>query len=267
NFTDISKQIDCLELRKRNFELLQNIDSAYSVAIRLMNFKETLKKQNDKKLEKEILARFSVESSERELKLIQQENELLELKSNKEKQQKYFGFGLFGLALISLILIISRHRKYKKQKEESTRLKLESAQATIDHSKEILQNQSKLILDKNRAINELRDNIESYFGKEALNDEKMQHFLESKILTKEDWDNFKSSFSVVYPEFISQAKAKFDKLTESELRLLCLSKLGLDKTEIAKMLGVLPKSVQRTIYRFTTKFNIPAESDLQKIVF
>ena len=106
NFTDISKDIDCLELKRNNFELSNNIDSAYSMANRISILKEKRKEQNDKELEKEILAKFSVESSERELKISKQQNDLLELKSKKEQQLKYFGFGLFGLSIISLFLII-----------------------------------------------------------------------------------------------------------------------------------------------------------------
>ncbi len=70
------------------------------------------------------------------------------------------------------------------------------------HSKGLLQNQSELILEKNRVISSLKESIEAYFGKGALESEEVKYVLEDKILTKADWEKFKINFSFVYPDFI-----------------------------------------------------------------
>lgn len=237
------------ELLSKAYKNLNNIDSAYTYLSMFKTTKDSVDERTNKEIESTIRNEFAVELNEKD-------KEIALAEANKERLLKYFGFGLFGLSVLSLFLIISKHRKYKKEKEASTKLKIEAAEKSIQHSKEILQNQSYLILEKNRIINELKDNIQSYFGKDFTTSEHFDNLLEQKILTSEDWENFKKSFSVLYPSFIKKTHDQFPKLTETELRILCLKKLGLTRAEMAEMVGVLPESIKKAINRFKNKHSI-----------
>ncbi len=85
----------------------------------------------------------------------------------------------------------------------------------------------------------------------------IQNLSTSKILTKEDWYDFKEKFSNVYPLFFWNIKEKGFQLTKSEQRLVALEKLGMDSTEIAKMLGISSGSVIVSRYRLRKKMNAP----------
>ena len=72
-------------------------------------------------------------------------------------------------------------------------------------------------------------------------------------MTEEHWRDFRQKFERVYPNFFSDLQAKVPDATESEKRLVALTKLDLTGNEIAAMLGVSPDSIIKTRYRFNKK--------------
>jgi tetratricopeptide (TPR) repeat protein len=249
-----------------NFEKLGDYKLAYQALENYLIYSDSLSAKSNKELEQTILAQYSVEMAENEVIITEKEKQLSDLNGEKQRRMKLFGFLLLGISLISIFIIVSRHKKFLAQRDKARKVEQESAQAIIDKSRNVLESQSDLILNKNRLIDELKSNLSSLFNDASLDVTKMHSYLDTKILTKDDWSKFKSSFTVVYPNFIKQASDLFPNLTASELRLLCLSKLGMSKQETADMLGVLPDSVKRTTNRFIQKFNIDSSLSLQEVV-
>jgi DNA-binding CsgD family transcriptional regulator len=105
------------------------------------------------------------------------------------------------------------------------------------------------------------NSLKSLYGeKEELVE--LQELADSKILTNEDWDNFKLKFKNVYAHFFINFKNKGFKFSDSEERLVALEKLSLKTNEIANMLGISPDSVHTARYRLRKKLNIPKNIDL-----
>lgn len=75
----------------------------------------------------------------------------------------------------------------------------------------------------------------------------------SRLLTTEDWTNFKLKFDTLYPDFTKNIRVKYPKITKAELRLLTLEKLDLDTEEIAKIQGVNKNTIHQTRRRFRKK--------------
>ncbi|WP_075343865.1 helix-turn-helix transcriptional regulator [Tenacibaculum agarivorans] len=86
---------------------------------------------------------------------------------------------------------------------------------------------------------------------------KLHDKIAEKILTQDDWYNFKETFNQVYPLFFKKIKEKNIHLTKSEERLVALEKLGLDNTQIAKVLGISVDSVFVNRYRLRKKIKAP----------
>jgi DNA-binding CsgD family transcriptional regulator len=63
-------------------------------------------------------------------------------------------------------------------------------------------------------------------------------------------------FTRVNPTFFIQLNDKFPNLTQAEIRILALSKLGLSVKEKANMLGISPDSVRRTQQRLNKKLGM-----------
>ncbi len=82
------------------------------------------------------------------------------------------------------------------------------------------------------------------------------------ILTEEDWLEFKRNFRKLHPGFFDSLRSQHRDLTEAEVRLLALLKLGLSVSEIARVLGILPQSVRKTRSRLMKKLSIGDHKEL-----
>lgn len=187
-------------------------------------------------------------------------------KAKRESQFKVFFLCLFGLSVFSLFFIVNRQKKLTKLKEAKREVEKEKILKQIEHSKEVLLNQSNLIKDKNRIINELKEFLNK-FSDQKISKEmgaEATTILEGKILTKEDWVNFKVYFSTLFPNYVQHVKENFEGITEAEERYLYLRRLDLDKNEIADMLGVLPRSINKTRSRLLNKFGLENDEALNK---
>ena len=87
----------------------------------------------------------------------------------------------------------------------------------------------------------------------------LQELASSKILTLDDWHDFKQKFTAVYPLFFSRLEKQGFQLTKSEKRLVALEKLGLSSNEIANLLGISFDSVNTNRYRLRKKINAPKD--------
>ncbi|MEO1032879.1 MAG: tetratricopeptide repeat protein [Bacteroidota bacterium] len=94
----------------------------------------------------------------------------------------------------------------------------------------------------------------------------LQELANSKILTSEDWRNFKHKFSLVYPDFFTNITEKGFQTTTSEERLLSLEKLELDSKEIANMLGISFESVMQSRYRLRKKWDVPKDVSILEFI-
>lgn len=247
------------QMLAQNYKSLGMYDLAIEAMEKYQVYQDSLSEEQKNLTVQETLAKYQVERAIDKEKLAKSEKAIALAEASKQKILKWFGFILLALVILSFLVIYKRSKQLRVEKERSTKLKLEAANTTIEHSMDILKSQSNMILEKNRIIKELRDNLEDFFDVDLGSKEKFMVLLERRILTKEDWINFKKSFFVIYPDFMQNAENKFPNITEAELRVLCFTKLGLQKQEMADMLGVLPKSIQRTISRFKQKFNVEVE--------
>ncbi|GAA3603650.1 hypothetical protein Q4Q39_14105 [Flavivirga amylovorans] len=87
--------------------------------------------------------------------------------------------------------------------------------------------------------------------------QRIESLINARILTQEDWKNFKKEFTKLYPLFFINLKLKNIQLTKSEERLLALEYLNLSTHEIAGKLGVSDRSVIVSRYRLRKKTKAP----------
>ncbi|QMW04211.1 transcriptional regulator [Spirosoma foliorum] len=85
------------------------------------------------------------------------------------------------------------------------------------------------------------------------------------ILTEDDWQQFKELFEDVYPNFFSVILSRYPDLTKAEIRLLVLSKLQIDTTQMSRILGISPESIHKTTYRLRKKLGISGKINLNNL--
>jgi len=89
--------------------------------------------------------------------------------------------------------------------------------------------------------------------------------LQLVLLTEEDSRHFRVLFEKIHPGFLAQLRVKFPDLTQSETRLLALTKLNLNTREMSDILNVEPNSIRRLRNRIRQKFNLPTGDNLESL--
>ena len=177
-----------------------------------------------------------------------------QLKRDAEKELKIKNsnirirnIGLFFLVLLLVIgYFIFRRFKWKVKRQEIQLVnKVEQVTGELSSKEEQLKNKIQEISEKKNAVN----------------------WIDFKINSTEQWDKFLESFQKEHPNFIFRIKSKFSSITAGEIRLLCLTRLGLEDAAIASILGVNVNSISQTRRRFMRKLNIENLIELKGVIF
>ncbi len=73
-------------------------------------------------------------------------------------------------------------------------------------------------------------------------------------MTDENWKKFKNAFQQEYPDYFQTLISDFPDITESNLRIITLMKLGLYNQEISSLLGITIDAVKKSKQRLRKKF-------------
>lgn len=169
-----------------------------------------------------------------------------ELKT-KNRNIRLRNIGLFLLLLLIFIgYVIYRKFKLKAtQKENKLVNKVEQVTDILSLKEEQLKNTIQEIKAKKNAVN----------------------WREFKINSDEQWEKFLALFQKEHPNFIYNINSKFPSITAGEIRLLSLTRLGIDDIAKASILGVNVNSVSQTRRRFMRKSKIESLQEFKELVF
>lgn len=92
--------------------------------------------------------------------------------------------------------------------------------------------------------------------------EALTQILALNLRTDTDSRHFRHIVEKIYPEFF----VRFPGLTQSEIRLLALTKLNLSTKEMAEILHIEPNSVRRLRNRIRQKYGLPAGDNFEKLL-
>jgi DNA-binding NarL/FixJ family response regulator len=70
----------------------------------------------------------------------------------------------------------------------------------------------------------------------------------------------------VHAGFLLRLKERFIQVTETDVRLLTLLKLGLNNREMSNMLGVTTEAIKKSRQRLRKKINLPEDQTLEEVV-
>lgn len=167
------------------------------------------------------------------------------------------------IVVLLLVLLTSFQtlRKIKSKRDQDKKLyevNLQNASKTLHRYVENLQDKNRIIEQFSTEIDELRHSYreQGYTMTESLVEDKQEVLSRLQcivILTENDWNEFKVLFEKVYPHFFMTLKDTHPELTQSEIRLLALTKLHLSTREISNMLGISIESVRQSRWRLKKK--------------
>lgn len=196
-------------------------------------------------------SRESFEKASVQIKLIKESNQYqLELLRSEEKRNILFRNALIIICLLAIVvgvLVVNRLKRDNRNNEEKL---LEYANILVEKNQMIEQFKNEMQQLKNQPEH-IEHEIEDIF--KALRSH--------TILSEDDWQHFKQLFERVYKNFFANINQHIPGITQSEIRLLALTKLGLSTKEMADMQGVAADSIRKARYRLRKKIEMQVKED------
>lgn len=147
---------------------------------------------------------------------------------------------------------------------------IEKNQLIQEQKQAQLSNYVRVLAQKNHLIDELSEELKSLnLQNESKNSDKIEKIsilIESRLLSDEDWREFKRIFDQVHTGFFVRLKENFPDLTPAEIRLFALIKLNLSTKEVAEILAVSPKSVNVARYRLRKSLGLEKGTDVTDFI-
>lgn len=203
----------------------------------------------------------------------QKQSQIQLLKSKKKRVEQLFLFSGVVVCVIIIGLFLVIRQVVLRRKKEKEVLTLQNLR--IEDELRNTEEQMRLVLtnlgEKNELVSQLQSEIDHFqsLSENISNDEKesMQDKLHSfKLLTEDDWDEFRRLFEKLNPGFLVKFMELSDTLSKADLRLAALIRLDLSYSQIGKILGISPESVKRTHLRLRKKLMIDQQKDLDDMI-
>lgn len=186
-------------------------------------------------------------------------------------------YGLLAMLLLGVIFwVVRTYRKQIKISEESfedTLRKIEIKKADSEQkwaeANQDLASYLVLLNERNSHIEELKEELEKHKQNhsEANNypSSRLDEILQTHLITEENWLNFKRAFIHENLDFYNELIGSYPGLTESNLRIIFLSKLTLKNQEIANILGVSYDAVKKAKQRLRSRLGLDLATFLHQV--
>ena len=238
---------------------LNNFEDAFEHQQELLSVKDSIIDKERTRSILEFEARYRINQKEKEIALLQAENE------KRAIVQATLGGGILLLLILAFLALRSQRLKIKSGKAELelSNLKHKKLEQDLEFKNKQLTTQSLNMVQKNEMMEELREkveNIKKEGGSKELNS--LAHLVDYSFSLDEDWKQFQMHFEEVHSGFYHILKERYPDLTPNEMRLSALVKLNLSIKEMAAIMGISPDSVKTARYRLRKKLELNTEENL-----
>lgn len=286
---DVNKAVECFELalekgkeNGQSGDLVTSYQNLISIYVQDKSFEKAFGLQSELMLLKDSLSDLVTRRTVQELEMRmqsgrqQQEIELLQKeRSIITNRWLTLALGLFFALILGVLFYDNQKRKYRQEKELlSAEDELQKAELRImtdlfEHNQQKLSLYTENLLRKNQLVSRLEDKLKEAVEGDGNSGEGkaiMENISSVRILTDQDWEEFKQLFEGVHRGLLDRLLLKYENLTLGEQRLFLLMKLAMSTKEIANILGVSPDSVKKGRYRLKKKLELSDEVLLQDFI-
>lgn len=253
-----SSELEIVQFQKEIAELTKDQAEEF----RLRKKIDTLKKALENLDGEEAIAKINWDTQK---EIFQAQIESEKEKSEKESVQKIAAL-VFSLFMIVLIISIVRFlkTKHKAEKSEFDKKMLSlvldkvNSENKLNASEQTIQSYRTYLSEKNQQIKTLEIEIEKIKNTSSSDYETrksdLQRLLDSHLMTQENWEKFRLAYIQEYAEDYRQIQEHFPDLTDSNLRIIILSRLGMSNSEMSGILGVTVEAVKKARQRLRKKY-------------
>lgn len=194
------------------------------------------------------------------------------IKKKQAEKRLWLMLSLFILVLFFFIYNALRYRARKRIREyEYQLLNLKYTKAELDReltsSKSQIEEYMVYLRRNNDQINLLSAMLNERGNTVGKDRDELKALLQSHLITDEKWHEFKLLIVKEFPNLLQDIQMKFPDLTESNLRVIVLIKLGLNNKEVANVLGVTPDAIKKSMQRLKKKLGGQAGALMEYISY
>jgi hypothetical protein len=179
-----------------------------------------------------------------------------------EKQRLYMA--LFGVLLVILtglivtIVIVSRRRAAHLVEAAETQMQIERLHAEVEIRRASM---GRLLMQRIQLSKSMQESMKRH--KEDKVPAWVQEFVETNlIMTDEQWASFRDEFNANYSNFLTRLKAEHPALTSSDLQVIALTVLGVDISDICRLLNLTKRTVWGRRLRIKDHLGLTPEDQL-----
>lgn len=210
-----------------------------------------------------------------------QDEEKKGLKSNQSYQRWWIIILIVSIViLLIMIWMMMIRRRQLSQTVELEKIKQKLLQEQLERKEvegkifqeqlSILENkdfeltrQALHLVQKRQLLDKITDEIKVITKSiEKPNQNRLKNLLKTirkETSAGEEWRNFTQIFEMAHPNFFTRLQQNFPELTDNDLRLSALLRLGFDSTELALILNITPNSVRTARMRLRKKLGLTEE--------
>ena len=275
---EISRQIGTKNLTKINYEAFGNLYYAkgnYKKAIEYFHKYSAIKDslfsaQSDERIAK-MQAIYDLEAKERKIELLKKDNKI------KKQNNKILILILSSIALVAGLLIYVFYARVKNYRNKQLLLQKEKEIAELHNKQQKEKYQKELdlkdrelasitmhILHKNEMLNQFREKLLELSPEEKGEKyvKEITTLIDQTIHLDKDWENFALHFEKVHPRFFDKLQEEFPSLTKKELKQCAYVRINLSTKEIATLLNITVRGVEKARSRIRVKMDLPKDTDL-----
>ncbi len=258
---DYIRMADSLSFLMKNEKLIQEVFATYKLIYKAFNkdqkLIEALQRENEYFIDQHTNFFKSYNTSTGIINIINKNRV-----KNRNRNYLVAAIILFS-SLLLIYLIRMLFRVLNKSKRERKAAKLAENKMKELNTKLVdltIKSETKEKVLQDIRVHLKNQNNDSDGRKDLLKDLKNLDNLET------DWENFKSSFSLIYPNFFGALLDRDPSLSVLYLKHASYIKLNLTISEVSKILGINGKSVSIARYRLRLKLGFKSSQDLNKFI-
>lgn len=285
NYEVSDLQLDIFLAMSEAYQALHRPEAALACLRKAWVWRDSLVNPLVRQRAQEAQRKYFFEAQEKEI--LARERDNMELKAQKqhaETRNLWFGAGMvfLGFTAIMLSLLLRQYRRQARLKQELMVFRQTMAQRALQEKQERLveleakhsESNSRLsqlamfLAEKNDYLQKLYDELPTILGKGA--DKSAIARAKGSILQalqiEPEREVLNQQLDESYRSFREELLKRWTDLTDREVRLCVLIRLGLSSKEMAATLNISPKSVDMARYRLRKKLQVEAYEDLEELL-
>lgn len=254
--TDLIHALPVLSSLAQAHARLGHSDSAYIFLNQYITLKDSILDQGGLMDYQRAEMKMAIDAARTEAKLQKEKNRL-------QRNITYIIIStlviIAGMGFYILSLSRKKERISKQLKEAELReamLKNQQISCELDSKNRELMSNILLITEKNNALKQILESTEQKLQQHKIpyqEGNQLVFQLKSLLNESNEWIFFKQHFESVHPQFFRKLKETCPYLSENELRICAIIRIGMSNKEIAKMIGIEAKTIFTIRYRIRKK--------------